>query len=76
MYSEITNDQTVVLKYSVGRDSSVGIAIHYGMNDPGIESRCGEIFRAGVHPAFYKMCTGSFPGGKAAGAWRWPLNLI
>ena len=26
----------------------------------------------GVHPASYTMDTGSFPGGKAAGAWRWP----
>jgi len=31
----------------VGRDSSVGIATHYGLDDPGIESqlgRGGEIF--------------------------------
>jgi len=25
----------------------------------------------GAHPAFYTTGTGSFPGGKAAGAWRW-----
>ena len=24
----------------------------------------------GAHPASYKMGAGSFPGGKAAGAWR------
>jgi hypothetical protein len=30
---------------------------------------------SGAHPAFYLMCTwGSFPGGTAAGAWRWPLS--
>jgi hypothetical protein len=32
---------------------------------------------SGVHPAFYVMCTGSsFPGGNAAGAWRWPLPCL
>ena len=30
----------------VDRDSSVGIANHFGEDDPGIESRWGEIFRA------------------------------
>jgi len=25
----------------------------------------------GAHPASYTMGTGSFQGGKAAGAWRW-----
>jgi hypothetical protein len=30
---------------SVGRVSSVGIATRYGSGDPGIESRCGKIFR-------------------------------
>jgi len=25
-----------------------------------------------AHPASYAMGTGSLPGGKAAGAWRWP----
>jgi hypothetical protein len=30
----------------------------------------------GAHPASYKMGTGSFPGGKAAGAWRWPPTPI
>jgi hypothetical protein len=41
----------------------------------------GEIFRTradrphgGPHPASYTMGTGSFLGGKAAGAWRWPPN--
>jgi hypothetical protein len=30
---------------------------------------------SGAHPASYPMGTrGSFPGGKAAGAWSWPLN--
>jgi hypothetical protein len=30
-----------------------------------------------AHPASYPMGTGSpFPGGKAAGAWSWPLTSI
>jgi hypothetical protein len=30
---------------------------------------------SGVHPTSYPMGTGgSFPGGKAAGAWNWPLT--
>ena len=33
--------------YTVGRDSSVGIATRYGMEDAGIETRWGgDIFRA------------------------------
>jgi len=32
---------------------------------------------SGAHPASYSMCTrGSFTGGKAAGAWSWPLTSI
>jgi len=32
---------------------------------------------AGAYPASYPMGTaGSFPGRKAAGTWRWPLNSI
>jgi hypothetical protein len=30
---------------------------------------------SGAHPASYPMDTGgAFPGGKAAGAWSWPLT--
>jgi hypothetical protein len=45
------------LHHYVGRDSSVGIATHYGLDGPGIESwGGGEIFRTvqtgpGDHPA-------------------------
>jgi hypothetical protein len=62
------------------RDSSVGIALGYGLDDRG----SGVRFPArtwnfslnhsvqngsGAHPASYPMGTrGSFPGGKAAGA--------
>jgi hypothetical protein len=31
---------------------------------------------SGAHPASYQMSTrGSFPGGKAAGAWSWPITF-
>jgi hypothetical protein len=55
--------------------SSVGIATGYGLDVLGIESRWGARFFAHVqtgpeaHPASSTMSTGSFPGGKAAGAW-------
>jgi hypothetical protein len=60
----------------MGTDSSVGIATRYGLDGPGTESRWEERFSAlvqtgpGAHPASYTMSTGTFPGGKAAGAWR------
>jgi hypothetical protein len=50
------------------RGSVVGIAIGYGLDGPGIESRWGEIFSApeqtgpGAHPASCTMGTVSFPG--------------
>ena len=52
-----------------GPGSSVDIATDYGLDGPGTESRCGEIFRPfqtspGVHPASCTMGTGSFPGVK------------
>ena len=63
--------------FSVGsRDSSVGRATRYGLDGPGIESRFGGRFSAPVqtgpedHPTSCTMNTGSFPRGKAAGAWR------
>jgi hypothetical protein len=70
------------------RDSSVGIALGYGLDD-----RCSRVrfpegtgnFHlhhrvqkgSGFHPASYPMGSrGSFPDGKAAGAWNWPLTSI
>jgi hypothetical protein len=35
----------VSLVFLESRDSVVGIATRYGLEGPGIESRCGEIFR-------------------------------
>ena len=46
----------------------VGTATRYGLDSPGIESRCWARFSAPVqtgseaHPASYKMGTVSFPG--------------
>ena len=63
-------------RFVVGRDSSVGIATGYGLDDPGIESRWGgEIFRTRLDPPWdpssllyngYRV----FPGGKAVRALR------
>ena len=58
-----------------GRDSAVGKATRYGLVGPG-SNPGGESFSAPVrtgpeaHAASYAMGAGSFPGGKAAGAWR------
>jgi hypothetical protein len=60
----------------VSRDSSVGTATSYGLGGPGIESQWGLDFSAHVqtgprtHPASCTIGIGSFPGDKAAGAWR------
>jgi len=57
----------------VGQESVVGIATRYGLDGPGIKSRCGERFSApiqigtGAHPASYTMGTGSLPGVKRPG---------
>ena len=56
-----------------GRDGSVGIATHYGLDGPGIESRWWAKISApvqsgtGAHPTSYTVCTVSFPGVKWSG---------
>jgi len=47
-------------------DSSVGIAIRYGLDGPGIESGLGRDFpdRPWAHPASCTMGAGPFPGVK------------
>jgi hypothetical protein len=66
----------------VGRDSSVGIAIRYGLDGPGIEFPCGRDF---PHPSRQVMgpiqprvqwVPGVFPGDKAATTWSWPPTSI
>ena len=62
---------------NVGRDSSVGIANRYGLDGPGIESRWWRIFcnrpdRSWGSPSLLYNGYQVFPGGKTAGAWRWP----
>jgi len=58
----------------VGRDSVVCIATRYGLNGPGIKSRCRvEIFRTCEDrrwgpPSLLYNGYRVFPGGKAAGA--------
>jgi len=64
----------------MGRDNSIGIATRYGLDDPGIESRWGgEIFctrpdRSWTPSSLLYSGYRVFPWGKAAGAWRSPLN--
>jgi len=61
--------------YKTGHDSSVGIATHYGVDGPGIESRWGggEIFRTrpdqpwGPPSLLYNGYRVSFPGVKRPG---------
>ena len=59
----------------MGCDSSVGIAIRYGLDGPRIESRCGRDFPHLSKPALgpiqppMEWVPGLFPGGKEAAAW-------
>ena len=58
---------------SFGLVHPAGIANRYGLDGPGIESRCGAKFSAPVHtgpeayPASYTIGAGSFPGVKRRG---------
>jgi len=67
--------------YHCGPGSSAGIATDYGLDGPGIESRCGQDFppvqiSCGAHPASCKKVTRSFQGVEAAGACCWPLTPL
>jgi len=63
----------VCLRVWVGRDISVGIASHYGLDCARIVSRWGGAFfrtrpdRLGPHPASYTLVTRPFPGIKRPG---------
>jgi hypothetical protein len=67
------NNQSTLRKTCFG----FTIATCYGLDGPGIESRCGRDFPLPSRPALgppsllyngYRV----FSGGKAAGAWHWP----
>ena len=61
----------VKVDWRCGPGSSVGIAIGYGVDGPGIECRWGRDFphlsrpALGAHPASCTMGTGPFPGVKS-----------
>jgi len=64
-----------------GRDNSVGVATRYVLDGAEIESRLGEILRTRPDrpwspPSLLYNGYLVFPGGKAAGAWRWPPTPI
>jgi hypothetical protein len=54
------------------QDSSVGIATRCGLDCPGNESRWGRDIPHPSIPSLLYNRYRVFPGGKAAGAWRWP----
>jgi hypothetical protein len=61
-----------------GRKSGVGIATRYGLEGPEIDFRFGRDFPQPSIPALgpnqhpIQWVPSLFPGGKAAGTWRWP----
>jgi hypothetical protein len=71
-------------EHNRSRDSVVGIATGYVLDcEVGVRVPVGSRISvlhvvqtgSGVHQTSYPMgIVGSFPGGKAAGAWNWPLT--
>jgi len=65
----------------MGRDRAVGVATVYRLDGPGTESQWGEIFCTRPYwpwdpPSLLYNGYRFFPGGRAAGAWRWPPTRI
>ena len=74
LYIHILSGIVFVYVNRRGRDRWVGIATSYGLDGPGIESRWGRDFPHACRPVLgptHNDCR-VFPGGKAAGTWRWP----
>ena len=74
---------SATLNYSVGQDSSVGIATCYLLDGPGIEFRRGASFSTpvqtgpGAHPASCTLGIGSFPGVRRPGRGvKYPPHLL
>ena len=63
----------VTTKFKSGGLHEKHVATSYGLDGPGIESRCVARFSApvqtgrGAHPASYTIGNGSFPGVKQSG---------
>jgi hypothetical protein len=65
---------TIATDYGLD-DRMIGIRLPGGTGNFSLRHRVQTGSEA--HPASYPMGTwGSFPGGKTAGAWRWPLTSI
>jgi len=68
--------------YLVGRDSAIGIATRYGLDDPRIESRWGRVFPHLSRPTLgptrppVQWTPSLSRGQRAAAAWRWPTTPI
>jgi hypothetical protein len=70
--NEINNGNKSVVG---GRDSAVVTGTRYELDDPGIESRWGEVLRSCPDwpwgpPSLLYNGYRVFPGSKAAGVWR------
>ena len=81
IYKPLQNSRRPNIMSTVSRDSSVGIATHYGLGGPGIESQWGKIFRTCPERLWYSpslLYNGYrvFPGGRVAAAWGLPLTPI
>ena len=79
---QLTNISIYKIYIYKRQDSTDSISTRYRLDGPGIESWWGARFSTpvqtspGVHPASFKMCTRSLPGGKVAGAWHWSPTSI
>jgi hypothetical protein len=78
----LTSDNWMAVSNNMESDveqyRAVGIATRHGLDNPGIEFRWGRDFPHPSTPALgptqppVQLTPDLFPGGKAAGEWRWP----